>query len=176
MFWVPSLYTFHAASMASWIGSFRLLHPQYRYHDIIVEDELSKIVFWLAAFLPLVKVVIDLYVKAYWSCTNQHQCSLMSDFQLFNSKRQSDKPWALLDYVATLLFLLLVLGESVADAQMFALSKREISTKAAKAGTLGQKSLWLLEVPVKKNPSERYPWFHTQDGRINELQYRRTPY
>ena len=63
----------------------------------------------------------------------------MSDFQLFNSsKRQSDTPLSALDYVATVLFLLLVLGESVADAQMFAFQSEKYRRKAAKAGTLGQ--------------------------------------
>lgn len=67
--------------------------------------------------------------------------SLRNAFDL----RQSAAPLSALDYVAAVLFLVLVLGEAVADAQMFAFQTEKYRRKAAKAlGCRGP--MWILDL------------------------------
>lgn len=60
------------------------------------------------------------------------QCAVMAFTVPAVAAMQSDAPLSALDRVATALFLLLVLGEAVADAQMFAFQSEKYRRKAAK--------------------------------------------
>ena len=61
--------------------------------------------------------------------------------------RQSDAPLSALDRVATALFLLLVLGEAVADAQMFAFQSEKYRRKAAKATEVAGDDMFIHSSP-----------------------------
>lgn len=63
--------------------------------------------------------------------------------------RQSAAPLSALDHVATGLFLVLVLGEAVADAQMFAFQTEKYRRKAAKALGCRDRAhdfMWILDL------------------------------